>query len=141
MRADKKKSTKSVLKVALREPLLNQDEVAEKAWVSQATVSRVLDRLYENESIRDMEETKEIISDDLVVIRGVQKESVRRIKTPEIVQEMADSDLIKYGAESYKRYTLLTGGKTENVGVELKNYDWVPIGDIMWGIKDFLSNK
>ena len=47
MRADKKANIAKVAKIALKEPLLTRDEIAEKAWVSQWTASNVLKELDE----------------------------------------------------------------------------------------------
>lgn len=80
MRADKAKNIAKVAKVALKEPLLSRDEIAEKAWVWAWTASRAL---------AELDETGRK-SPDIIRITNKDKKAI------ELAQTIIEQSLEKY---------------------------------------------
>ncbi len=119
MRADKKANIAKVAKVAIKEPLLTRDEIAEKAWVWAWTASRAL---------LELDETGRK-SPDIVKITTKDKKAI------ELAQIIIEQSLEKYvemseaawwldmnealraawlAKEATARYTLFWGNATDS---------------------------
>lgn len=108
MRADKKANIAKVAKVALLEPLLTRDQIAEKAWVSTWTASNMLKEL-------DGSWPKDpriiwLTDWDFDLMKVIQKEKFARLQNPEQVN---DNDLDKWENTATKRFTIFRGSATD----------------------------
>ena len=108
MRADKKANIAKVAKVALLEPLLTRDQIAEKAWVWAGTASRALAELDENGHKDDR--IIWLTDWDFDLMKVIQKEKFARLQNPEQVN---DNDLDKWENTAVKRYSLFRWSATD----------------------------
>lgn len=108
MRTDKKKSLAKVASVALAEPLLNQREIAEKAWVWLWTVNRALNDL-EQAGTKD-ERIVWLIDWDFKIMQKIQEIKAKRLWTDE---QINNSDLDKWEQTAVKRASLFWWNATD----------------------------
>lgn len=121
MRADKAKNIAKVAKVALKEPLLTEREIAEKADVWNGTAHRVLSEL---EQTGAKDPTILLITDkDLSIVTIGQREIEKRLSTPEELEKMRTVEISQVIKESTARYSLFRGNAT----------------DEQWGLKETVT--
>lgn len=108
MRADKKANIAKVAKVALLEPLLTRDQIAEKAWVSTWTASNMLKEL--DGSWPKDPRIIGLTDWDFDLMRVIQKEKFARLQNPEQVN---DNDLDKWENTATKRFTIFRWSATD----------------------------
>lgn len=121
MRADKAKNIAKVAKVALKEPLLTRDKIAEKAWVSQGTASNVLKEL--DETWRKSEDIIQITDTDKKAIELAQRIIIQSLeKHVELSEASWGLDLQEalkaswLAKESTARYSLFRWDATDKQG-------------------------
>jgi len=108
MRSDKAKNIAKVAKVALLEPLLTRDQIAEKAWVWTWTASRALAELDENGHKDDR--IIWLTDWDFDLMKVIQREKFKRLEEPEKVN---DKYLDKWENTAVKRYSLFRWSATD----------------------------
>ena len=108
MRADKKANIAKVAKVALLEPLLTRDEIAEKAWVWTWTASRALADLDENG--RKDDRIIGLTDKDFELMKQIQEVKFKRLQEDE---QINNNDLDKWENTAVKRYSLFRWSATD----------------------------
>ena len=124
VRKDKLKNLSKVAKVAIKEPLLTRDKIAEKAWVSQWTASNMLKEL--DESWRKDDRIIWITNKDLEIVKLWQDIIKSRLKDKEEVSKMRTVEVSQVIRENTQRYTLFKWDITDKNG-GLKNIDSIEI--------------
>lgn len=118
-RSDKKKNISKVLKTVIKEPLSNYREIAKKTWLSLGSVSAQMKDIEQNWT--KIPEIQEICENDFNILKLVQKETSRRLQSPEFE---SFTDIIRAWAESAKRYTIFKWSITdEKWGLKEVNYE------------------
>jgi len=102
VRVDRKKSEAKVIKEVLKNPLLSQQEIANRTWLSKWNVNDKLNNLDQITSKDDR--ILWVCDDDFEIIKLTQSETIRRIR--EAPSEISMSDIIRAWSESTKRYTI-----------------------------------
>ena len=112
MRADKAKNIAKVAKVALKEPLLTEREIAEQAWVSNGTAHNVLSELEQTWAKDPM--ILLITGKDLSIVTIGQLEIERRLNTKEELEKMRTVEISQVIKESTARYSLFRWDATDD---------------------------
>ena len=108
MRSDKAKNIAKVAKVALLEPLLTRDQIAEKAWVWTWTASRALAELDENGHKDDR--IIWLTDKDFELMKQIQEVKFKRLQEDE---QINNNDLDKWENTAVKRYSLFRWSATD----------------------------
>lgn len=123
MRADKRKSLSKVATVVLTEPLLNQREIAEKAWVWLATANRALSEMEQTGT-----KSPDIISitdTDLENVRMMQDIVRRKLQEPETYETTRLVEFAQVMKEATARYALFRWSATDKDGwLKEINFTW-----------------
>lgn len=123
IRADKRKSLSKVAKVALKNPLLTEREVAQEANVSNWTAHNMIKELEQTWAKDDR--IIWITDKDLKIVRLWLDEIERRLSDREELEKMRTSEISQVIRENTARYTL---------------FRWTAT-DENWGLKEWYRNK
>lgn len=111
MRADKAKNIAKVAKVALKNPLASQREIADEANVWLWTANRIKQELEQN-GTKD-ERIIWITDKDLSILTIGQREIERRLNDKDEVEKMRTVEISQVIKESTARYSLFRGNATD----------------------------
>lgn len=118
MRSDAKKNLQKVAAAALKDPLANQRDIAEATGQSLGSVNDKLNKLEQSGLINRTEAVVDIEDKDLEIVELSQKHMIAWMKELTSPKREDVSVLNQTARESQKRYSMLSGGNTDNEGGE-----------------------
>jgi len=118
MRSDKERNKTNIMVEVAKDPFASQRDIAERVWVSVATVN---EHIHDIPNSNKSEHIETILKKDLQIVNLAQEELERRLK--EKALEISTRDIIASADVSAKRYSLFKWDAT----------------DKEWGMKDVTS--
>lgn len=113
-RIDKEINVAKVTNALLHNPLGNQREIAEEAWVSLWTANAIIQEVEQNWTIAlKSEKIEKIATKDITIIELWLEEIERRMRSKEELDKMRTFEIAQTLEKSDKRYMLFKGRATD----------------------------
>lgn len=113
-RIDKEINIAKVTNALLHNPLGNQRDIAEEAWVSLWTANAIIWEVEQNwTKALKSQKIEEIATKDISIIELWLREIERRLKDSEELKEMRTVEISQVIKENTARYTLFKGKATD----------------------------